>query len=146
MSLTPHLKPLPLDDPELAELTEGQIAVIVRNLWRRYDFTTDRRARGKVIQELSRFVTPEHPVLTEWALLKDASTEQYKRHVRNPRKRELWERKFQEAKSTEGRHWALTNLWKYTTDQHPIVQMYLTRNKHRPSSRKGWWALEPKTK
>ena len=40
----------------------------------------------------------------------------------------LWERKFQEAKTPEGRHWAMTQLRRWTTDDHPIIQLWLNRD------------------
>lgn len=42
---------------------------------------------------------------------------------------ETWERKFREAKTPAGRHWAMSQLWRHTTDDHPIVQLWLNRNR-----------------
>ncbi len=39
-----------------------------------------------------------------------------------------WERKFREAKTPGGRHWAMTQLWRWTTDDHPIIQLWLSRD------------------
>lgn len=56
------------------------------------------------------------------------------RRARHPRsikvleKVALWERKFQEAKTPEGRHWAMTQLRRWTTDDHPIIQLWLNRD------------------
>ncbi len=140
------MKPLPLSDPELSHLTEGQVAANIHRLWREYDWHESRKTRQEIVQQLRRGVTDDHPVLREWAILEPADTHQYWRHVRNPRKRQAWEKRFREAKTTTGRHWALTNLWKYTTDFHPMVQLYLNRHQHKPSSRQGWWELEPAKK
>lgn len=56
------------------------------------------------------------------------------RRARHPRsikameKVALWERKFQEAKTVKGRHWAMTQIWRWTTADHPIIQMWLNRD------------------
>jgi|LakMenEpi03Aug12_release.lakeMendotaPanAssembly.Ray.scaffolds.fasta_scaffold4814185_1 hypothetical protein len=39
-----------------------------------------------------------------------------------------WERKFREAKTPGGRHWAMTQIWRCSTDNHPIVQLWLNRD------------------
>lgn len=56
------------------------------------------------------------------------------RRARHPKSKKvlkkvaLWERKFQEAKTPAGRHWAMTQIWRWTTDDHPIIQMWLNRD------------------
>ena len=56
------------------------------------------------------------------------------RRARHPKSKKvlkkvaLWERKFQEAKTPRGRHWAMTQIWRWTTDDHPIIQMWLNRD------------------
>ena len=59
---------------------------------------------------------------------------------------DYWEKCFWAAKSTGGRHWAMTQLNRYVGPKHPIVQMYRERYRDKPESRNGWWALEPEPK
>ena len=50
------------------------------------------------------------------------------RHPRSKKALEkvtLWERKFEEAKTPTARYWAMSNLRRWTTDDHPIIQMWL---------------------
>lgn len=146
----PHMRPLPLEDPEVAHLTEeGHVAALITKCHREYDWHdkwTDRKVRAEWVRRLRLLVTDEHPVLKEWAWLSQASQEEYSRYRRNSRKVQLWEQKFQEAKSTCGRHRALMQLWKVVPESHPIVQLYLNRHDHKPQSRQGWWELEPAPK
>lgn len=142
-----HLKPLPLEDPELADLKEPRIAAIVHRLWTEYDWHIKVRAReyrNEVVQEMSRFVTTEHPVLKEWSWLSKATNKEYATHYKQWRRRELWERKFREAKTTQQRERAVHWLMQLTTQHHPYIQLYLNRSRD-PRSRKGWWELEPST-
>lgn len=56
------------------------------------------------------------------------------RRARHPRstkaleKVALWERKFQEAKTPTARYWAMSHLRRWTTDDHPIIQMWINRD------------------
>lgn len=142
----PHMRPLPLQDPEVAHLTEeGKVAALITKCHREYDWhdkVRDRRVRAEWVRRLRMLVTDEHPVVKEWAWLSKASNEEYARYRRNGRKVQLWEQKFRDAKSTFGRHQALMQLWKVVPESHPMVQLYLNRHDHKPESRKGWWELE----
>lgn len=145
----PWMRPVPLEDPELAHLSEGQIAALITKCHREYDWHTQvskRKYRQLMVDRLKLLATDQHPVIQEWGWLSRATNQEYARYMRNLRKVELWEAKFQEAKTTYGRHQALMNLWKVVPESHPIVQLYLNRHEHKPESRKGWWELEPASK
>lgn len=146
----PWMRPLPLEDPEVAHLTEeGKIAFLITKCHREYDWhdqVSKRPYRAEMVRRLKLLATDLHPVIQEWEWLSKATNQEYARFMRNSRKVQLWERKFHEAKSTFGRHQALMNLWKVVPQSHPIVQMYLNRHDHKPESRKGWWELGPAPK
>jgi hypothetical protein len=39
-----------------------------------------------------------------------------------------WERKFRQAKTPGGRHYAMSQIWRCSTEDHPLVQLWLNRD------------------
>ena len=145
----PWMRPLPLEDPEVAHLTEeGKIAFLITKCHREYDWhdqVSKRPYRAEMVRRLELLATDLHPVIQEWEWLSKATNQEYRIHVRHPRERAKWEEAFRNARTTQAREKAVHWLMRYTTEHHPMVQLYLQRTGS-PESRTGWWELEPAPK